>query len=85
MRNLSEATWKRRARTWMLDPERIHMDRQKSYPLGKPSAQDVEDILAVMEWDTFIRESRYMPENVASRVWCLLNIWRAQDAQSANG
>ena len=59
---------RRRVREWLLDSSRLRLDRFKVYPLGKPSEQDIEDVIAVLEWPEHTHW-RSCLEQGASVVW----------------
>lgn len=69
-------SWRDRVRKWLVNPYRLRLDRQHVYPLGKPSEQDIEDVLAVMEWPEY-RHWQSSPEQGASVVWAELNLHKA--------
>jgi hypothetical protein len=72
-----EAYLEKRVRAWLLDRDRLRADKQKLYPLGKPSEQDILNILAVLDWP----EYRHWHSNIetgASVMWCEMSIRRAK-------
>ena len=57
-----------KVRNWLLDPRRLSADKKRVFPLGKPCAQDIEDVIALLDWP----ENKHWHSNIemgASVVW----------------